>query len=171
MKTKRLTIRPIEADDWPALKEIWEDFNRSPYVIYDNVKSTDPDEVKTRIARWAEATQNGKEHIFMVTCYEDKVIGFTSLNAYADGYDIGYGFLDRFQGKGYAAESLSAIAEYAKNLGARKLYAGTAIKNLPSMALLKRLGFTLVGTEQVSFHKDEQGNDICFEGGNFEKAL
>jgi len=30
------------------------------------------------------------------------------------------------------------------------------------------LGFQLIGTEDVSFYQDAQGNDIVFEGGIFE---
>lgn len=51
------------------------------------------------------------------------------------------------------------------------IHAGTALRNVPSVILLKRLGFELIGTEEVSFFKDESGNDIYFEGGNFLKNL
>ena len=40
--------------------------------------------------------------------------------------------------------------------------------NLPSVKLLKSLGFELVDTEKVSFYKDDEGNDIIFDGGIFE---
>lgn len=46
MKTKRLNIRPIEENDWSSIQAIWEDFNKSEYVIYDNFKNTDSDDVK-----------------------------------------------------------------------------------------------------------------------------
>lgn len=52
-----------------------------------------------------------------------------------------------------------------------KRYAGTAKNNLPSVGLLNSVGFQLVGTERISFHKDSEGNDIYFEGGNFVKEL
>ena len=50
-------------------------------------------------------------------------------------------------------------------------HAGTALKNTPSVALLKSLGFELTSTEQISFFKDDAGNNIYFEGGNFTKNL
>ena len=53
-------------------------------------------------------------------------------------------------------------------IGIKKLTAGTAINNIPSVSLLKSLGFKLIGTEKVSFYKDEHGSDIFFEGGIFE---
>ncbi|WP_416390294.1 GNAT family N-acetyltransferase [Roseburia intestinalis] len=35
-------------------------------------------------------------------------------------YEIGYGFLDQYQGKGYAKESLLAIFDYMKKQGVKK---------------------------------------------------
>lgn len=58
-----------------------------------------------------------------------------------------------------------------KEQGEKKIYAGTAKNNLPSVGLLNSVGFQLVGTERISFHKDSEGNDIYFEGGNFVKEL
>ena len=40
--------------------------------------------------------------------------------------------------------------------------------NTPSVSLLKSLGFELTGTENVSFYKDAQGNDMVFQGGIFK---
>lgn len=171
MRTERLTVRPVEAEDWKSIREIWRDFEKTEYRIYDTPKSTAADDVKRRIARWAAASQSGNEHVFFAVCLEDKPIGFISLNARAGGYELGYGFLNECHGKGYAKESLTAVLELARELGAKKVFAGTAMKNLPSAALLKSLGFRLAGTETVSFFKDAEGNDICFEGGKFEKEL
>ena len=41
LRTSRLTIRPLEEGDWPALQEIWRDFARSPYHVYDRPLPTD----------------------------------------------------------------------------------------------------------------------------------
>lgn len=49
-----------------------------------------------------------------------------------------------------------------------KFVTRTALNNLLSVKLLKSLGFELVGTEKVSFYKDEKGNEIAFDGGIFE---
>lgn len=168
--TKRLTIRPIEEKDWIVMKEIWDDFKRTQYVIYDNYKDTNPESLQPRIARWAESTRNGNEHMFFATCLNGKMIGFTSMNVVVSAeYEIGYGYINKSQGKGYAKEALSAVLEYMKEIGATKIHAGTAIENIPSVELLKSLGFELTGTEQISFFKDDAGNDIIFEGGNFVK--
>ena len=58
-----------------------------------------------------------------------------------------------------------------RELGIKRLTAGTAINNAPSVMLLKSLGFELIETEKVSFYKDADGNDIVFDGGLFELNL
>ena len=170
--TKRLTIRPIEENDWTAIKEIWDDFKNTEFVIYDNDKDTSPESLQPRIAKWAEATRKGNEHMFFATCLKGETIGFTSVNIVAPSeYEIGYGYTSKSQGHGFAKEALTAILNDMKEFGATKIHAGTALKNTPSVALLKSLGFELTSTEQICFFKDDAGNDIYFEGGNFTKNL
>ena len=93
------------------------------------------------------------------------------MNMEGDGYEIGYGFLNKAHGKGYARESVTAIIDYMKSMGVKRIVAGTALKNLPSVRLLESLEFKLKGTEQISFYKDSEGKDIYFEGGVFERML
>ena len=63
LKTERLNIRHIEPNDWKSIKEIWEDFNNSPFSQYDMPHNTDDDDVRGRIAKWAAAS-NETKHIF-----------------------------------------------------------------------------------------------------------
>ena len=112
MNTERLTIRYIEENDWKSIQSIWLDFKQSEYVIYDNYKETNSESVKQRIAKWTQFTQSGIEHIFFTVCLGNEVIGYVSLNIEGDGYEIGYGFLDKVHGKGYARESITAILDY-----------------------------------------------------------
>ena len=167
IKTDRLTIRHIEADDWKSIKEIWVDFNSSALSQYDKPHNTDDEDVQRRIAKWAGAN-SGTEHMFFAICLGDIVIGYSAFNIREDGHEIGYYFHSAYHGKGYAKESHTALFNYLQTLGITKFTAGTAINNTPSVSLLKTLGFELIGTENVSFYKDAQGNDIVFEGGIFK---
>ena len=170
LKTERLIIRHIEPNDWKSIKEIWMDFNNSPFSQYDMPHNTDDEDVKNRILKWANAS-SGFEHIFFAVCFNDVVIGFFSLNIRENSHELGYCFHSEYQGKGYAKESLKALIEYLPEIGITKLTAGTAINNLPSVSLLKSLGFIMKETENVSFYKDKRGNDVVFEGGNFELKI
>lgn len=56
--------------------------------------------------------------------------------------DIGFAFLPKFHGKGYASEMAKAILEYARDrLGLRKISAITVPENINSIKVLEKLGF------------------------------
>ena len=167
LKTDRLIIRHIREDDWQSIRDLWKDFNASDFAQYDIPHNIDDEDVRVRISKWANANI-GMEHMFFAVCLENDVIGYIAFNIRANGYEIGYCFHSDYHGKGYAKESHLALFEYLRTLGITNFTVGTAMKNEPSVALLKSLGFELIGTENVSFYKDSLGNDIVFEGGIFE---
>ena len=167
LRTERLTIRHIVADDWKSIKEIWADFNASEYAQYDKPHNTDDKDVEPRIAKWA-AANSGTEHMFFAICLDETVIGYVAFNIRNIGYEIGYCFHSAYHGKGYAKESMLALFDYLRTLGITNFSAGTALNNAPSVKLLTSLGFKLVEREKVSFYIDADGNDIVFDGGIFK---
>lgn len=170
IRTERLLIRPIVEGDWRAIKAIWEDFHKSEYAQYDMPHNTEDADIRNHMARWEKAN-TGTEHMFFAVCRQQEVIGYIAFNKRPKSYEIGYCFHSDYAKKGYARESHAALFEYMKNLGIKKISARTAIKNLPSAALLKSLGFNQIKTEKVSFYKDLDGRDIIFDGGVFELDL
>jgi len=168
--TERLTIRHVKEEDWRRIRDIWVDFKKSPYAQYDIPHNTEDEDVRARISRWAQFC-SGVEHIFFTVCLNENVIGYVAFNKREDNYEVGYCFHSNYHGVGYAKESHIALFEHMKNLGITRFTAGTAMNNTPSVALLQSLGFHLVGMEKVSFYKDEEGNDIVFEGGIFALEL
>lgn len=170
IKTERLSIRFITKSDWKSIKAIWEDFNLSEYSRYDKPHITDDADVQLRVAKWAVAN-SGTEHMFFAICLNDVVIGYSAFNIREAGYEMGYCFHSAYHGKGYAKECHLALFDYLHELGIVKISAGTALNNIPSVSLLKSLGFKQVGTEKVSFYKDDEGNDVVFDGGIFELTI
>ena len=170
IKTDRLSIRRVRADDWIAIQAIWADAAKSIYAQYDKPSDLDDQSVSRRIAKWASFADND-EHIFLAVCLQEMVIGYVALNTRETGYEIGYCFHSDYHGKGYARESISAILDMMKDRGTISITAGTALNNTPSVRLLSSLGFRQIGTEKVSFYKDDDGNDIIFEGGIYELLL
>ena len=166
LKTPRLTIRTIRPEDWQSIRRIWLDFNQSPYAPYDVPHFTDPEHVRQRIARWAEASQ-GTDHMFFAVCLQEQVIGYIAFNIRPDSHEIGYCFHSAFHGRGYARESHEALFAHLRPLGFTRFTVRTALSNAPSVALLRALGFVQTGRETVAFHQDAQGNPISFEGGVF----
>ena len=165
--TSRLTIRNLCPDDWKVIKEIWQDFDKSSYAQYDVPHSNNDIEIQKLVKNFSESND-----FFLVMLSATKeVIGTVDLHNTGNGYDIGFCFLSKFQGNGYAKESCTALINlYAEN-GCKRFSAGTALKNTPSVKLLTALGFIRADTEQVTFYKDKMGNNIYFEGGKFELLI
>ena len=66
---------------------------------------------------------------------------------YLSDVDIGFAFLDRYRGQGYAYEAAAAVLEYGRTtLGLPRIIATTAPGNLASVKLLNRLGLREQGT-------------------------
>lgn len=170
IKTKRLTIRRIAAEDWRSIQEIWVDFHNSPFSQYDRPHNTEDDDVRPRIARWAE-TSSSTEHLFFAICLGNTVIGYSAFHRQEAGYELGYCFHSAYHSQGYAKESHLALFAYLRSLGVTRVTAGTALNNTPSVALLNALGFHLIATEDVSFYHDSDGTDLVFTGGIFELLL
>ena len=168
--TSRLLVRRIQERDWEDIREIWADFHKSEYSCYDRYIDTSEEEVKRRVSVMASYSRS-TEHMFYGVCFGNTVIGFFSFSKEGNGYETGYCFHSGSHGKGYAKESFIALKEAIKKTGADHISAGTALRNIPSFEFLTSCGFFLMGTQQMSFYKDEQGNDIYFEGGYFVLPL
>lgn len=166
LKTQRLTIRPIVPEDWQSVRRIWLDFHHSPYAQYDTPLNTDEEDVRRRIARWAEAS-HGTAHMFFAVCLQEEMIGYIVFHIRPDSHEIGYCFHSAAHGHGYASESHRALLEHLRTLGITRFTVRTALANTPSVTLLQSLGFVQTGTETVSFYQDAQGNAISFTGGIF----
>ena len=170
IKTERLLIRKVAANDWEGIKRIWDDFRASEYAKYDVPHKSDAEEIKSQVSKWENANQ-GEKHLFFAVCLENEVIGYMDFHDTGNGYESGYCFHSDYHGKGYAKESYQALINLFSDRGIKRLTAGTALKNIPSVRLLNSLGFTQIGTEKVSFYQDEEGNDIYFDGGIFELKI
>lgn len=164
--TERLKIRKLMISDWRSMREIAEDFKKTTYYIYDRPLDTHEDEIKSITKRFAESD------MFFAVLYQKKMIGYIGFHQNRDAYDLGFCFLSKYQGKGYAYESCSALIKYlSESKGTQRFTAGTALKNTPARRLLEKLGFTIKGTEKLIFQKDKNGKDQFFTGGIFEKQI
>lgn len=157
IETDRLYIRSLLADDWQKLKIIFQDFNSSPYAVYDApFPATDP-EIQKLTANFAASG------LFFAVLLKgsSELIGYVCFHNNNGSYDLGYCFHSDYQGKGYALEACQELLRFIKlSDNVKEFTAGTALKNIPSCKLLKRLGFTLQETEILSFHKDSTGKEL-----------
>ncbi len=168
IETERLLIRGFRADDWNDLQDMIVQKESSQYAVFDHEWPTSESEIK-KITEWfAEGDR------FRAVCLKEsgKLIGFISLNRTEKkertGYDLGFCFNSRYQGRGYATESCRALLNYAfSKLKAEEITSGTAAENRPACNLLIRLGMKKDGEEKMAFRKDSNGVPIEFIGLTF----
>jgi [ribosomal protein S5]-alanine N-acetyltransferase len=73
-----------------------------------------------------------------------------------DAPDVGFAFLERFWGKGYAAESAAAVLTYARDtLRLPRLLAITALDNRGSIAVLEKIGMRFIKTLRLPAHDND----------------
>ena len=162
LQTERLTIQELKPEDWIHLKTIVTEFRRSEYALYDMPLPIENDKIKSLCEQFAISK------LWFAVWLSNEMIGYICFHQNGTAYDLCYCFHPEYHGYGYANEACSEILRYIEKTRTITTFtAGTALKNTPSCKLLNKLGFVLNGTEPLSFHRDENGNDIYFEGGNF----
>lgn len=166
LSTNRLRISALVSEDWQAMQKISIDFRKSEYVIYDMPLPIESETIKQLTKQFVES------QLFFAVMLDEAMIGYVCFHEENGNYDLGYCFHSDYHGKGYAYEACTAAMEHMlKTREIKAFTAGTALKNIPSCKLLEKLGFILTHTEELSFHKDDAGNDIIFEGGLYRKEV
>ena len=164
LTTARLFIRTLQDTDWQDMGRVFRDFSQSPYAIYDGPLPTEDAAVKALTKQFADSG------LFFAVFPKDggDMLGYVCFHRAEDALDLGYCFHSSAQGRGYGYESCRGLMlHFRDQRGIRRFTAGTALANLPSRALLEKLGFVCSSTEELSFHQDSQGRPIPFQGGNF----
>jgi RimJ/RimL family protein N-acetyltransferase len=148
LETERLLIRRLEAADAEFILEL---LNEPAFI--QNIADRG---VRT-VADAAAYIQNGP-----IASYErfgfglfwvglkdtGTAIGMCGLlkRDFLDDVDIGFAFLERYRGQGYALEAASTVMEYGwRTLGLQRIVAITAPHNEASARLLGKLGMQFEG--------------------------
>jgi hypothetical protein len=97
--------------------------------------------------------------------YEESEYAKFDHGPWPDSPDVYKGIVESWS---KTTESCKVILKYVfQVLKAYQINTGTAKNNIPSYNLLKRLGFSPIGEELISFRKDEEGIPIKFVGVEF----
>jgi len=125
--------------------------------------------------------ERSRNNNFLAVQLKNKVIGhiyFTQMMPIGlMTWETGFIFNKKYQGKGYATESLMAIIEYGfKNMNIHKVIAHCSPKNTRSWKLLERVKMRREGKlrESIYFDIDENENPIwldTYEYGLLERDL
>jgi RimJ/RimL family protein N-acetyltransferase len=62
--------------------------------------------------------------------------------------EIGYTVFAPFRGQGFAKEAAAALVRWAFGQGEKEVYASVSPRNAPSLAVVRAVGFTQIGTQE-----------------------
>ncbi len=146
LETERLTIRRFTTDDAPFVYALYNDPDFLRYIGDRGVHSIDD----ARAYIEAGPIASYQRHGFGLYVVELKpngepigVCGILKRDA-LDAPDLGFAFLREHRSRGYACEAARSVLAFARDaLGLTRILAITSPDNAVSMAVLRKLGFTL----------------------------
>lgn len=81
-----------------------------------------------------------------------ELIGHVGLSRIEDGVEVGYAIEDRYQGRGYATEAVSAISDWAlANLVLPVIWGIVASENKGSLRVLEKANYKLVEEKEKKY--------------------
>lgn len=140
LRTERLSLRRVRAEDAPAMHAILSDPVAMRY--WSSPPHTDLAESQAWIAGTIAAIEAGRSDDFLVE-RDGAVIGKTGL---WDGNELGFLFAPSVWGKGYAREAVMAVIARGFTTGGHdEIRAEANPRNEACLRLLSRLGFRETG--------------------------
>ena len=155
LRTERLTLRPMCADDIPAFVPLLDDFEVVKNLTHIPHPYTEADG-REFIALTEKKRSAGLSLNYAVLVGGERFIGFCTANIEDDSgrrhpgsRELGYWYGRPFWGNGYATEAAHAVVEHAfEALGASALTSGVYVDNPASARVLQKLGFWKTGTAE-----------------------
>jgi len=151
--SERLLFRELLPSDEDSLFEMDSDPDVHRYLGNTPVQSMD--EIKTAITMIRKQyEENGVGRMAVILKETGEFLGWAGLklithelNGHTNHYDLGYRFLKKHWGRGYATEAAEAFVEYGFNvMGLRAIYAYADAGNSNSLSVLGKAGLVQVGT-------------------------
>lgn len=144
INTERLLIRPLAANDADFIVELLNDPSFIQNIGDRNVRTMEDAEKYILNGHVASYEKNGFGLCLVVLKETGESIGMCGLiqRDQLDDVDLGYAYLPRFWGKGYAVEAAKATLEFGwQTVGLKRIVAITDPSNTPSNRVLEKLGF------------------------------
>lgn len=157
-KTVRLTIRPVSVEDAPFILELMNSPKWIKYIGDRNVRTVKEAENYIQEKVLPQLKAHGYSNNVVIRTEDNIKLGTCGLyhRDGMDSVDIGFAFLPKNEGNGYAYEAASTLMHAAKHqYNLSELYGFTLEDNLSSRKLLKRLGFELIGNGKLPNNDEE----------------
>jgi RimJ/RimL family protein N-acetyltransferase len=149
LETDRLRLRHLEAEDASFILELLNDPDWLRYIGDRGVRSEEQAVAYIQHGPARSYAERGFGLYLTELKSGAEAIGLCGLikRDFLTDVDLGFAFLPRFRGAGYAFEAATGVLRYAgARLGLRRIVAITALDNERSAQLLQKLSFHFEGT-------------------------
>lgn len=147
-------LEPWGADDFPLLEQ-----QNAPEMTEHLGGPESPEALMARQAKYERLAETSNDRMYKIVLVATGAavgsVGYWEKTWRGEEmYETGWGVLPAFQGRGLAAMGTAQAIELARASGLhRYLHAFPSVENLPSNALCRRLGFTLVEECEFEYPK------------------
>jgi L-amino acid N-acyltransferase YncA len=155
LKNISLEIRPMLADDWPAVRTIFQEGIDTGNATFEE-QSPDWEE-------WDSAhLRDGR----LVAVVEGQVVAWASLTSvsgrcvYSGVAEVSIYIAAAMRGKGIGGELMETLIKESEEKGYWTLQAGIFPENEASMALHQKYGFRIIGVRERLGKMDERWRDV-----------
>ena len=160
IETERLIMRELELSDAEGLFELDSNPEVLKYIGIDTVKTIEESLGVIRMLQ-RQYVENGIGRWAVIEKSTGEFMGWSGLKLYREPinnqtniYELGYRFIPRYWGKGFATESARAWVNYAfDELKIDKLFAFTDLGNDSSKNILHKVGFKVI--DVVNYHGED----------------
>ena len=167
LKTERLNLRPLEAEDAAAIHLMMSD--AEVMAFWDSEVIDDPALTLDVVERQLdEAARDEARYWTMQLAADGGFLGLCDLSEIDRRHsraDVGFMVARRYCGGGYTFEAMHAVIGHAaQGLRLKRLQARTHLGNVRSMRLLDRLGFKREGLLRGYVERDGERRDCVLFG-------
>ena len=167
LKTERLNLRPLEAEDAAAIHLMMSD--AEVMAFWDSEVIDDPALTLDIVERHLdEAGRDEARYWTMQLAADGGFLGLCDLSEIDRRHsraDVGFMIARRYWGGGYTFEAMHAVIGHAaQGLRLKRLQARTHLGNVRSMRLLDRLGFKREGLLRGYVERDGERRDCVLFG-------
>ena len=134
MNTKKIRLRIVEKDDYDFMMRLVNDPEVTRYI---RGMITNPE----MLWAWIQAT-NEHDHEYIVELMDGTPIGECSIFEMDGTGEIGCMLLSAYWRMGYGTEVVESLLKLAKEMGVSTVMARTDNRNIASLRLLEKCGFT-----------------------------
>lgn len=151
-----MVIRPLTADDWPVVAEIYRQGIATGDATFETTVPTweEWDASRTPVARLVAESTGGVEGFAAVSAVSRRAV-------YAGVAEVMVYVADGARGRGVGRQLLEALVEATEVAGIWTLQAGIFPENRASIAIHEKLGFRVVGVrERLGRFHDGRWRDV-----------